>query len=62
MTVLCTTTINLPGVRPCAELGAHRVTCPDHPGFRDNPGACLGCLPRAADRGFLCSYCYERTR
>lgn len=61
MTVLCITTTNHPGVRPCVELGAHRVTCQDHPGFRDNPGTCRGRLPRAADRGFLCSYCYERT-
>ncbi|CAN7516667.1 hypothetical protein LJR042_003529 [Microbacterium maritypicum] len=61
MTILCATTANLPGIRPCTELGAHRVTCPDHPGFRDNPGTCWGCLPRAADRGFLCSHCYERT-
>lgn len=61
MTILCATTANLPGIRPCVELDAHRVTCPDHPGFRDNPGACWGCLPRSADRGFLCSHCYERT-
>lgn len=60
MTVLCITTTILPGVRPCVELNAHRVTCPDHPGWAENPGTCWGCLPRGADRGFLCSHCYER--
>lgn len=60
MTILCATTANLPGIRPCVELDAHRVTCPDHPGWADNPGTCWGCLPRSADRGFLCTYCYDR--
>jgi hypothetical protein len=60
VTVLCITTTGLPGIRPCAELGAHRVTCPDHEGWAENPGTCWGCLPRAADRGFLCQCCYER--
>ncbi|MBW1639257.1 hypothetical protein G3H63_09255 [Microbacterium resistens] len=53
MTILC--------VRGHAEPGAHRVTCPDHPGWTENPGRCHGCLPRAAERGFLCAACYERT-
>lgn len=48
-------------VRNHAELGAHRVTCPDNEGWAQNPGACHGCLPRAAERGFLCAACYERT-
>lgn len=60
MNALCITTLGLPGIRPCAE-SAHRVTCPDHPGWAENPGTCWGCLPRAADRGHLCAHCYERT-
>lgn len=62
MTVLCITHLGLPGVRPCTESGVHRVTCPDHPGWAEElrPGLCWGCLPRGADRGFLCAHCYER--
>jgi hypothetical protein len=57
MTVLCVAaTSALPGVQPCAELGLHRVRCPDHPGFQNTPGVCRGCLPRSADRGFLCDW------
>lgn len=50
-------------VRNHAEHGAHRITCPDHPGWAEDlrPGTCRGCLPRAAERGFLCNPCYERT-
>ena len=42
--------------------GEHRVTCPDHPGWVEaqRPGVCRGCLPRGAERGFLCTACYER--
>lgn len=58
--ILCATTTGLPGVRPCAVPGEHRVTCPDHPGWTDPPGWCHGCLPRAADVGFLCTAHYER--
>jgi len=47
-------------VRNHAEAGAHRVTCPDHEGWAINPGECPGCLPRAAEVGFLCTPCYER--
>uniref|UniRef100_UPI00262C7505 hypothetical protein n=1 Tax=Microbacterium sp. TaxID=51671 RepID=UPI00262C7505 len=49
----------IPGVRPCAEWGEHRVTCLDHPGYTRRPGDCRGCLPKAAERGFLCEYHYE---
>ncbi len=48
-------------VRNHPAQGEHRVTCPEHPGWSvDGPGTCRGCLPRAAERGFLCSICYER--
>lgn len=61
MTVLCATTVGLRGIRPCTHFGLHRVTCPDHPGWAETlrPGTCRGCLPRQADRGFLCQRCYE---
>jgi hypothetical protein len=50
-------------VRNHPTRGEHRVTCPDHPGWAEEqrPGTCRGCLPRAAERGFLCTECYERT-
>lgn len=50
-------------VRNHATPGEHRVTCPDHPGWDIDlrPHTCRGCLPRAAERGFLCTACYERT-
>lgn len=60
MTILCVAAVGIPGVRPCAEHGEHRVTCPDHPGFRNPPARCGGCLPRAADRGYLCTHHYDR--
>lgn len=62
MTILCITTTGLPGIRPCTHRGQHRVTCPDHEGWREDlrPGECWGCLPRSADRGFLCHACYDR--
>lgn len=60
MTVLCITTEGLPGIRPCSHLGQHRVTCPDHDGWAERPGICRGCLPRSADRGFLCAACWDR--
>jgi ribosomal protein S27E len=60
MTILCVTTTGLPGVRPCTTLGEHRVNCWDHPGWTINPGTCRGCLPRAADRGYLCQPCNEQ--
>ena len=60
MTILCAAALGLTGVRPCSEPGEHRVTCPDHPGFRNPPGRCGGCLPRAADRGYLCTHHYDR--
>lgn len=60
MTILCITVEHLPGIRPCTHLGQHRVTCHDHEGWRDRPGACRGCLPRKADRGYLCQQCFEK--
>lgn len=62
MTILCITTEGLPGIRPCREFGEHRVTCRDHPGWDESqrPGRCRGCLPRAADHGYLCQHCYDR--
>lgn len=60
MTILCVATKRLPGVMPCTHLGQHRVTCPDHPGWAERPGLCRGCLPRKADRGFLCHSHYDR--
>lgn len=57
MTILCITTERLPGIRPCTHRGMHRVTCPDHDGWQEHlrPGTCTGCLPRSADRGYLCN-------
>lgn len=57
MTIVCATNDGLPGIRPCAELGAHRVTCPDHEA-NAGPGECRGCLPLAAEVGFLCHHCF----
>lgn len=61
MTIVCATNDGLPGIRACTELEAHRVTCPDHPGWAEKtrPGTCRGCLPLAADVGFLCRHCWE---
>lgn len=49
-------------VRNHPAPGEHRVTCPDNPGWAEELrlNACHGCLPRAAERGFLCTPCYER--
>lgn len=69
MTILCITTEGLPGIRPCTHLGEHRITCPDRDVNRaiaeHEHGAapertCHGCMPRKADRGYLCQHCYER--
>lgn len=60
MTILCITAERLPGVPVCTESGVHRVTCQDHPGWAEQPGICRGCLPRKADRGYLCERCYQR--
>lgn len=59
MTIVCATNDNLPGIRPCTELGAHRVTCPDYDANGDGPGLCRGCLPLAAEVGFLCHHCFS---
>lgn len=61
MTIVCATNDNLPGIRACTTLGEHRVTCPDHPGWAEKtrPGTCRGCLPLAADLGFLCRHCWD---
>lgn len=61
MTLLCATNDSLPGIRACTTLGEHRVTCPDHPGWAEKtrPGTCRGCLPLAADVGFLCRHCWD---
>ena len=61
MTIVCATNDNLPGIRACTTLGEHRVTCPDHPGWdeKTRPGTCRGCLPLAADVGFLCRHCWD---
>lgn len=56
MTIVCATNGDLPGVRPCTEAGAHRDTCRDH-SASDGMGSCPGCLPLAAEVGFLCSHC-----
>lgn len=61
MTLLCVAALgDVPGIRPCAEWDEHRITCRDHPGFTDRPGACDGCLPAAAERGFLCAHHFEQ--
>lgn len=71
MTVLCITAEHLPGIRPCTHLGQHRINCPDREvnraiaahvaGEANVPDiACRGCLPRKAERGFLCQGCWER--
>lgn len=61
MTIVCATNDGLPGIRACTTLGEHRVTCLDHPGWdeKTRPGTCRGCLPLAADVGFLCRDCWE---
>lgn len=60
--ILCITDEHLPGIRPCTMRGAHRITCPDHEGWREDlrPGLCSGCLPRKADTGYLCARCFDR--
>lgn len=60
--MICVTNTNLPGIRRCTIQGQHRVTCPDHEGWREDlrPGTCRGCLPREAETGHLCRSCYER--
>lgn len=62
MTILCITTEHLTSIRPCTHRGQHRVTCLDHEGWAASirPGVCGGCLPRSADRGYLCHSCYDR--
>ena len=60
MTILCITAERLPGIRPCTHRGEHKITCHDHPGYTRNPGTCTGCLPRRADRGYLCARCYDQ--
>lgn len=62
MTILCITTELLPGIIPCKQFGEHRVTCHDHEGWAEHlrPGRCRGCLPRSADRGYLCQSCWDR--
>lgn len=56
MTLLCAAALgDIPGVRPCAEWGLHRVSCEDHDGYTRKPGRCAGCLPKSADRGLLCA-------
>lgn len=59
MTIVCATNGDLPGIRPCTELGEHRVTCHDNEANGDGPGLCRGCRPLAADVGFLCGHCYS---
>jgi ribosomal protein S27E len=61
MTMLCAAALGeVPGVRPCAEWDEHRITCLDHPGYTRRPGTCRGCLPKSADRGFLCEHHFEQ--
>lgn len=60
MTILCITTTRLPGIRPCTHAGQHKVTCHDHEGWAEKPGLCRGCLPRSADRGYLCAACWDK--
>jgi ribosomal protein S27E len=68
MTILCVTRLNLPGIRACVHRGDHTILCPDHPlnraieshlhGYEPAP-VCGGCLPRKAETGFLCRWCFE---
>lgn len=69
MTILCITTTGLPGIRPCTHRGDHTISCPDRPVNRaiaehvdgEAPEeTCTGCMPRKADVGFLCRYCFDR--
>lgn len=71
MTILCATSDNLPGIRPCTVRGEHKITCPDREvnraiaehlyGADQIPElSCPGCLPRPADRGYLCASCMDR--
>lgn len=52
MTIVCVTNDGLPGIRACTEAGAHRVICP-------GTKTCPGCLPLAAEVGFLCRHCFS---
>lgn len=51
--ILCVTGYpGVPSIRLCRARGLHLDTCTDD--------LCTGCYPRAADRGFLCSFCFDR--
>jgi hypothetical protein len=69
VTILCITTTGIPGIRPCTHRDQHRITCPDrdvnralhaHEHGYEPEHTCGGCLPRKADVGFLCRYCFDR--
>lgn len=61
MTIMCVASARIPGVWPCSHLGQHKITCPDDPrNGSSGPKLCRGCLPRLAQRGFLCQWHYER--
>ncbi|GAA1915145.1 hypothetical protein GCM10009775_04470 [Microbacterium aoyamense] len=69
MTILCITNTGIPGIRRCTIRGKHGILCPDrevnraiaeHQGAELGEPTCGGCLPRKADHGFLCNWCWER--
>lgn len=59
--ILCAAVERLEGIRPCTVRGEHKITCHDHAGWAEDhrPGTCTGCLPRKADRGYLCARHYD---
>jgi hypothetical protein len=67
--ILCITTTGLHVIRPCTYRGKHGILCPDrdvnraiheHLHGEAPEETCTGCLPRRADRGYLCHRCYDR--
>lgn len=55
MNAVCVTN-DMSNVRSCVVPGEHKPTCN---GVRSG-GECEGCLPRPAEKGFLCWSCWER--
>jgi hypothetical protein len=54
MSLVCISN-DVPGVRNCVHRGEHLEGCTGERHGKE----CRGCLPRKADQGMLCVYCYE---
>lgn len=58
MTLLCITH-SMDGVRSCTIRGYHLANTDE--GHEDRPGhTCRGCLPRPAEVGLLCRFCFDK--